>query len=239
MPTHSRNIVISVVLALLAGAALLLYTSSVRKQATEGTTAATVVVATRDVPAGTRISKAVSEGWLTTRTMRETDLAVGHVADAEAAGLTDKLISKDMVAGDQLSSARVGNDTPQGLTSKVSGEYRAIKIPLNENAGLLGDIVAGDRVDVYANYVVNQKIMTVLAAGDVEVIGRQLLPNASPGSMPSGSVILKVDTEQTMRIINALRNSAGGKENDSALWIVARGENATDPIDTADQIVLP
>jgi hypothetical protein len=52
-------------------------------------------------------------------------------------------------------------------------------------------------------------------------------------------VILKVDTEQTMRIVNALRNSAGGKENDSALWIVARGENATDPVSLTDKIVLP
>ena len=237
MPTHSRNIVISVVLALLAGAALILYTNSVRNQAEEGTTAASVVVATRDIPAGTRIAKAVAEGWLTTRTMRETDLAVGHVADADA--YASKLISKDMVAGDQLSAARVGNDTPQGLTAKISGEQRAIKIPLNENAGLLGDVVAGDRVDVYANYVVNSKIMTVIAARDVEVIARQTLPNQSPGSMPSGSLTLEVDGEQAMRIVNALRNSAGGKENDSALWVLARGENATDPVAPVDAVVLP
>ena len=57
-PTLSRNIVISVVLALAAAVALVLYTNHVQDSAKSSGDAVRVVVVTHDIKAGTAVASA-------------------------------------------------------------------------------------------------------------------------------------------------------------------------------------
>jgi Flp pilus assembly protein CpaB len=226
MPTHSRNIAISIVLALVAAVALVLYTNGVRSNVEQGARTEKVVVATRDIAAGTSIGQALDRGWLTTRTVRASDLVTGAVSDAGA--VSSKLIVKDMVADDQLSSARVGNQAATTAAGKVSGTQRVLRVPLNQNAGLLGELHAGDRVDVFANYTDGTKVVTTIPARHVEVLAVSSLPNQTPGAATSGSVTLKVSDVQAMALVNALRNTTGGKEADAYLWLALAGADSSE-----------
>jgi hypothetical protein len=77
-PTLSRNIVISVVLALAAAVALVLYTNHVQDSAKSSGDAVRVVVVTRDIKAGTAVSSAAADGDLAYRTVRRSDLGCNH-----------------------------------------------------------------------------------------------------------------------------------------------------------------
>ena len=77
-PTLSRNIVISVVLALAAAVALVLYTNHVQDSAKSSGDAVRVVVVTRDIKAGTAVSSAAADGDLAYRTVRRSDLVPDH-----------------------------------------------------------------------------------------------------------------------------------------------------------------
>jgi Flp pilus assembly protein CpaB len=236
MPTFSRNLVISTVLAVLAGAVLVLYTTKVREDANTRVEAARVLVATRDVPAGTDIQSAVEDGALTVRTLRKSDLAGGAIADPEA--FAGQVVTKEMVAGDQLSTERVGTVNTQTLAFRLTGKNRAVRIPLNENAGLLGDIDAGDRVDVFTNYLDGADVVTFAAARNVLVLERNTLPSATTGTAATGSVTLQLTDEEAMKVVNALRNTTGGKENDAAVWLALAGKDATES-NLPDKLVLP
>jgi hypothetical protein len=113
-----------------------------------------------------------------------------------------------------------------------------VRIPLNENAGLLGDIDAGDRVDVFTNYLDGADVVTFAAARNVLVLERNTLPSATTGTAATGSVTLQLTDEEAMKVVNALRNTTGGKENDAAVWLALAGKDATES-NLPDKLVLP
>jgi hypothetical protein len=41
-----------------------------------------------------------------------------------------------------------------------------------------------------------------------------------------------------MKVVNALRNTTGGKENDAAVWLALAGKDATES-NLPDKLVLP
>ena len=100
-PTLSRNIVISVVLALAAAVALVLYTNHVQDSANSAGDAVRVVVVTHDIKAGVSVDTAAAAGDLAYRTVRRSDLVPGAYTDLNAArGL---VLTQPVFHGDQLS----------------------------------------------------------------------------------------------------------------------------------------
>jgi pilus assembly protein CpaB len=218
MPTLSRNIIISVALALLAAAALVLYTSRLRQEAADVSDAVRVVVATRDIPSGTPVEEAFADGDLAYQNLRRGDVADGAFQNVDAA--EGQVVTSDMFENDQLTASRTGRPQTQGLSYRISGNQRAIEIPLNRAAGLLGDVVAGDRVDVFTNYRDADTVVTFPAVRAALVLASEV-PADDVSGTGAGSLTLAVTDEEAMRIVNALRNAQGGTETDSAIWMVA------------------
>src|SRR6266508_4343718 len=103
MPTLSRNIVISVVLAIAAAAALLVYTNQVQDSARSTQDAVRVVVATHDIKAGTRIDAAIANGDLAYQTVRNADLVSGaYTSLGRARGF---VVTQPLYHGDQLTAS--------------------------------------------------------------------------------------------------------------------------------------
>ena len=79
MPTLSRNLIISFVLAIAAAGALFAYTSHVRKSAESSSDTVTVIVATHELPVGTTVDDARSQGYLGYQSVRQSDVADGAI----------------------------------------------------------------------------------------------------------------------------------------------------------------
>jgi Flp pilus assembly protein CpaB len=235
MPTFSRNIIISIALAIAAAGALLAYTQQVRDSATQSTHAVSVIVATHEITVGTTVDEAQSKGYLATQAVRESDLADGAIRSFD--GIGGQVITENLYRGDQLTANRVGQPKSQTTTFKVTGKFRAIRVPFNPNSGLLTDVHTGDHVDVLTSYRKGDEILTYMAVPNALVLD-VLVPGSDSGlattSTTQGSVLLSVTEQQSLYIANALANAAGGQAG-SNIWLTAVGASGAtyEPIQVA------
>lgn len=223
-PTLSRNIVISVVLALAAAVALVLYTNHVQDSARSAGDAVRVVVVTHDIKAGASVDAAVADGDLAYRTVRRSDLVPGAYTDMNAArGL---ILTQPVFHGDQLTASRTGLRHDQSVSAQLSGNQRAFRLPVDPNSGMTSDIHAGDRVDVMGSYTLdtNQVETYVLAAGALVMDVRPADPSASGDGGGQGSILLRLTEHQASYVANALANSDGAPAGGSkTVWVALAG----------------
>jgi len=223
MPTFSRNIIISIALAIAAAGALLAYTQQVRDTANKSTHAVRVIVATHEITVGTTIDEAKSKGYLAYQAVRESDIADGAITDFDA--IADQVITQPLFRGDQLTVNRVGQPKTQTTAYKVTGKFRAIRVPFNLNSGLLADLHAGDHVDVLTSYRKGDQVFTYLAVPNALVLAVSL-PGSDEGlaatGSTQGSVLLSVTAQQSLFVANALA-SGGGSQNGTNIWLAGVG----------------
>jgi Flp pilus assembly protein CpaB len=224
MPTLSRNIIISIVLAIAAAAAILAYTSHVRDTADRAASTVRVVVATHEIPSGTPADDARAKGWLELRAVRQSEVASGAFTSLDAT--SGKVITQALYDGDQLTPFRLGAAGKQTAAGQVTGEFRAIRVPFNPNSGLLRDLQVGDHVDILTSYRKGDATYTYLAVPNALVIsvdapatGGSAFSNASGGN---GSVLLSVTEQQALIIAGALASSSGTSNN---IWLAAVGRS--------------
>jgi Flp pilus assembly protein CpaB len=226
MPTISRNIVISVALALAAAVALFAYARSVQDKASTASDAVNVIVATHEVTAGTSVATAQSEGYLEVRTMHQSDVAPG--AELTFANISNEVITANMYVGDQLTRSRVGQVNSQSVTYKVKANYRAVRVPFDNYRGMLLDLQPGDHVDVMTSYRKGEDVYTYLTVPDAMVL--QVNPPASGNqnnnSTRAGSLLLSVSEEQAVLLANAV--AAGGQSGStgSNIMVAAVGHHS-------------
>jgi Flp pilus assembly protein CpaB len=222
MPTLSRNLIISILLALAAAGALLVYTAQVRDNANAGSTAIRVVVATHDVTVGTTVSDAQSRGYLSYQTVRQSDLADGAVTDFSA--VEGDVVTQPLYAGDQLTVNRVGAQRSQTPAYQVTGNFRAVRVPFDPNSGLLADVQPNDHVDVLTSYRQDNKTYTYLSVPDALVLQVDQ-PSTTSGlsnANQQGSLLLSVTEQQSLLIANALANSSNGQSGNN-IWLALVG----------------
>jgi Flp pilus assembly protein CpaB len=222
MPTFSRNIIISIALAIAAAGALLVYTQQVRDTASQSTHAVRVIVATHEILVGTPVDEAKSKGYLAYQAVRESDIADGAITDFDA--IADQVITQNLYRGDQLTLNRVGQPKSQTTAYKVTGKFRAIRVPFTINSGLLNDLHAGDHVDVLTSYRKGDQVFTYLAVPNALVL-EVGVPGAEGGLVAAGSqgsVLLSVTEQQSLFIANALASAAGGQAG-SNIWLAGVG----------------
>ena len=222
MPTLSRNLIISFVLAVAAAGALFAYTSHVRKSAESGADTVTVIVATHEVPVGTTVDDARSQGYLSYQSVRQSDVADGAITSFAA--VAGQVVTQSLYNGDQLTVNRVGAPRTQSPAYRVRGNLRAIRVPFNPNSGLLSDLSVNDHVDVMTSYRKNDKVFTYLAVPDALVleVDAPTVNSAATTGSDGGSVLLAVTEQQSLFIANALANSSGDQSANN-IWLALVG----------------
>ena len=227
MPTLSKNIIISIVLALAAAAALVLYVGQVRDQANSGQRMVQVVVATASIPAGTSVSDAIASNDFGTKAMRASD--VPNLAVTSLDQIRGDVVTQDLFTGDTVTTTRVGTAGGESPDNRVTGIYRLERVPLFPTQGLLNDVQPGDRVDVFA--------LTSNADGSKHwerlIVPGALVVNVSTtpdGSTDQGSMLLSVTQQQAALIAAALAGDSSG-HSDNNIWFALEGRRdaATDP----------
>jgi Flp pilus assembly protein CpaB len=143
-----RNLLLPVALAVLAVALIGAYVVSYRNSVNEGAELVKVMVAAKDIPAGTSGSAVASGGYLKTETVPRRALVPGSVVSA--APLTSMVAKDPVYQGQQVTLRQFGPISQGGIFAKFSGKQRAIAVlgkPTDLLAGTLSD---GDYVDVIA-----------------------------------------------------------------------------------------
>jgi pilus assembly protein CpaB len=138
----------ALVLAFVATMAVFLYLRGVKQTAKTGGDLVTVVVARQDLLAGTSLD-GMSKSAFTTRSIPRDALVRGAVTSLDE--LRGKTVTAPILAGEQISSARLGGRLQGGALGIPKG-YEAVTIPLDTSRVAGGAVVTGDHVAVFATF---------------------------------------------------------------------------------------
>jgi Flp pilus assembly protein CpaB len=142
-------IIVAASAALLAGILILLYLNSYRSGVKAEGAPVTVLIANDDIPKGTSGSLIASSGLLKTTTMRESQLRDGAFSDPT--NLNGKATTHEIYKGSQLTATDFG-PSAASLPSELTKHERILAVPLDAAHGLIGEVEAGNHVDVFAGF---------------------------------------------------------------------------------------
>jgi Flp pilus assembly protein CpaB len=189
-----------VALAVLAVVLIGIYMVSYRNSVTNGAELVKVLVAARDIPAGTKGTAVASGGYLKTQTVPRRAVVPGSIVSGKP--LTSLVSSDPIYKGEQITLRQFGPIAQAGIFAKFSGKQRAVAL-LGEPTQLLsGTLSDGDHVDVVATA---QYTSRGLARSTSRVVLRNLLVleaaekvDVSSGEKTSATLVMNDRQTQTM-----------------------------------------
>jgi Flp pilus assembly protein CpaB len=202
-----RNLMLPVALAVLAVVLIGIYMTSYRNSVNNGAELVKVLVAARDIPAGTKGTAVASGGYLKTQTVPRRAVVPGSVVSG--APLTSLVSTDPIYKGEQITLRQFGPIAQAGIFAKFSGKQRAVAL-LGEPTQLLsGTLSDGDHVDVVATA---QYTSRGLARSTSRVVLRNLLVLEAPdqkdvSSSEQTSATLVMNDRQTQTMAWAMKNS--------------------------------
>jgi Flp pilus assembly protein CpaB len=205
-----RNLALPLGLAALAAILVGIYITTFRNSVTHGAGLVKVLVAARDIPAGTDGSSIAGGGYLKTQTVPRRAVVPGSVTTA--APLTSLIAGGVIYKGEQITLRQFKPIAQGGIFAKFSGTERVVVVPGEPRQILAGTVSAGDRVDVVANvkYTVGG-----IDRATTRVVLRNVLVLKSPDESDAGTV----GTADSASITLAMTD----RESQTMLWSMKNG----------------
>ena len=182
MNYRAKNIGIAVALAALAAILTSAYVVNYKRHVQNGEGKVTVLVAARDIPAGTSGADVVDQKMLKEQTVPRKSVVAGAISSPSQ--LAQYVATQDVFEGEQVSTRRFSPPTEQGIRAQIKGTQRAYQLPGDANQLLAGTLQAGDHVDVVGTWEVTPNVF----------VSRVILRNLLVLRAPAGTETAKVTT---------------------------------------------
>lgn len=148
---RSRGLVvaIAIVLAIVAAAAVILYTNQVRQQALSDE-ATVVVISTQDIAAGTKLDPLVEKGVFTPINIPNGALVDGAVTSL--GDLAGETTTSPILAREQIPASRLSSGQAEFSQVGVTDNHVGVAITLGGERAGAGTVQLGDSVVVYVTF---------------------------------------------------------------------------------------
>jgi Flp pilus assembly protein CpaB len=233
--------VFAALVTVVAAAFLLLFLSQYRARITDSSEV-TVMVASGLIEKGSSGDVIVSKSLFQVDKVRKSDLATGAVTDP--ATLRGKVATDDVYPGEQISMSKfaTGSDT---IGTKISGDERAVSIPMDSAHGMVGDIKVGDHVDVAVGFneqrgIRGRPVLRIILQ-DALVLKAPAKAAGGPALNKTQNVLVRATDKKAAQIAFAadngkvwllLRPKAGAEQNQPKLVTLERLLAGSTPIKT-------
>jgi pilus assembly protein CpaB len=144
MSYRLRNMLIAVALAGLAALLVTYYVSNYKNSIKKNEASVTVLVASKDIPAGT-LGTDVAKSYLKTVDIARKAVVPGAISSPTQ--IRALVATQTVFAGEQVTTHRFGPLVEQGVKGQLARNYRAMQLAGDPNQVLSGTIKEGDRVD--------------------------------------------------------------------------------------------
>jgi pilus assembly protein CpaB len=150
MTYRVKNIGIAVVLAAFAGLLTIFYVANYKRHVQNGENKVSVLVAARDIPAGTTGAEVVGQHYLKTESVPRRTVVPGAISNSSQ--LNNEVVTDQIYRGEQITALRFGTSQELGIRAQLRGNERAMQLSGDENELLVGTLKPGDHVDVLATW---------------------------------------------------------------------------------------
>jgi Flp pilus assembly protein CpaB len=187
MNYRAKNIGIAIALAALAAILTSVYVVNYKRHVQNGEGKVPVLVAARDIPAGTSGADVVDQKMLKEQTVPRKAVVAGAISSPDQ--LAQYVATQDVYEGEQVSSRRFAPPAEQGIRSQIKGTQRAYELAGDPNQLLAGTLKEGDHVDVVGNWAIKVNGGSGNDHHVTRVVLRNILVMRAPvGTGSSGSV---------------------------------------------------
>jgi Flp pilus assembly protein CpaB len=198
MNYRAKNIGIAVALAALAAILTSAYVVNYKRHVQNGEGKVTVLVAARDIPAGTSGADVVDQKMLKEQTVARKAVVAGAISSPDQ--LAQYVATQDVFEGEQVSTRRFAPPTEQGVRSQIKGTQRAYELAGDPNQLLAGTLKAGDHVDVVGNWTVKSQAANGNERAITRVVLRNILVLRASVSESGGAALTAGDKSQNVQV---------------------------------------
>jgi pilus assembly protein CpaB len=226
LSTREGTLAFAILAALVAAGVLMVFISGYKKSVDASAEPVTVLVAKDTLPKGSSGDLIAEKGLFQATGLKREQVKEGAITDP--ASLRGQVAKHEIVRGQQLTTADFAAPTDP-VMSKLDADSRAIGVALDTAHGLIGQIHAGDHVDVYAGFNVQpdgasrpRPIMRVLMQ-DVEVLvapAEDKKAGVGAASMQDKNVVLRVPEASSAELAFASDNGN--------VWLTLRPQAGAD-----------
>jgi Flp pilus assembly protein CpaB len=215
LSTRQGMFAVAGLVTVLAGAFLLLFLSQYRARVTDSSQV-NVAIARSLIEKGSSGDVIVSNGLFEMAKVKKSELKGGAVTNP--AKLRGQVAAEDIFPGTQLTASEftAGSGT---IGSKITGLDRAISIPLDSAHGIIGDVSAGDRVDVLGGF-------NVEGTTRGRPMMRTLLQNILVLKAPSSGKVSATSLDKTQNVVLRVPDTKVGQlawaSDNGKVWLVLR-----------------
>jgi Flp pilus assembly protein CpaB len=223
---RSGALIAGIIAAVIAVVLLVVYLKSYRSSVNSGKRTERVLVATKMIPTGTSGDLIAKQNLYLVTTVQQDQLKLNAITDPSA--LNDRVAAANIFPGQQLTQDDFTTESPQSIPYEITGTQRAIAVPVDANHGLIGQVAAGNYVDVYVG--VNAGTTDAASGGSAHSgqLVTLLAPNVyvlvAPGGSSGSGAVLRVATKDVAKFAYAADNAT--------IWLVLRpqvGSSVTPP----------
>ena len=205
---RSRGLVVGIalVLAIVAAAAVILYTNKVKEDAAAGGEQVQVLVSTQDIPANTALNTLSADVFKSVSVPTAVEVA-GAVTSVDQ--LADQITTGLILANEQIPASRLSGGSTEDVSSiGVTKGNVAITVELPGPRAGDGVVHAGDHITVYATYAAG----SVPTGGNLKaaIQGKPLPPNSTSQSVevPTFTAVL-IPSVKVLRVQNPTPDANG------------------------------
>jgi Flp pilus assembly protein CpaB len=226
LSTRGGTIALSVTAAVLAGVILLTYLHRYRQSVKESGVAVTVLTAKSLINKGTSGDIIAAQNLYEVSSQPKSELADGAITDP--ATLKGRVATADIFPGEQLTASKLEVSTSTSLSNRITGDQRAVNVPIDAAHGMVAQLQTGDHIDLYGGFNVQAvgrngvvdpssptKPVTKLIVPDVVVLG---IPSNSSSGISSGTA----KTMLTLEMTNKEAADAAYTADNGILWAMLR-----------------
>ncbi len=150
MTYRVKNIGIAVALAALAAILTSVYVVNYKRHVQHGEGKVTVLVAARDIPAGTSGADIIDQKMLQEQTVSRKSVVAGAISSPDQ--LAQYVATQDVYQGEQVSTRRFAPPKEQGIRAQIKGTQRAYELAGDARQLLAGTLKDGDHIDVVGEW---------------------------------------------------------------------------------------
>lgn len=218
-----KNIGIAIGLAALAAILTSVYVVNYKRHVQRGEGKVTVLVAARDIPAGTSGADVIDQKMLKKQTVPRKSIVAGAISTPDQ--LSQYVAIQDVYEGEQVSTRRFAPPSEQGIRAQIKGTQRAYQLPGTSDQLLAGTIQNGDHVDVVGTWIVDDSNSSS-SGGTGTTVSRVVIRDVLVLRAPEGqgsskvtspgqggeSVQLRVTDAQAQKLLWIQKNGEGNGE---------------------------
>jgi pilus assembly protein CpaB len=140
--------------AVLAAVILVAYLHRYRDSVRNSGVPVTILVAKGLIEKGTSGDIIASSDLYQVSTLPKGEVADGAITDP--ASLKGRVTTADIFPGEQLTAANLETGGATSMANRITGDERAVTVPIDVAHGMVGEISAGDHVDIYGGFNVKK-----------------------------------------------------------------------------------